>query len=71
MSVDILMDMETSQIYEYNLYWDSYSVTDDIDLVEMDEMIENFREYVGLSQEEFGFFYNCSEVPVFIGLNPL
>lgn len=71
MSVDILMDMETSQIYEYNLYWDSYSVTDDIDLVEMDEMIENFREYIGLSQEEFGFFYNCSEVPVFIGLNPL
>lgn len=69
MMVDILMDVETSQIYEYNLYWDSYSVSDDEDLVGLDEMIHNFQEYTGLSEEEFYLFYDCSEAPIYIGLN--
>ena len=69
MVVDLIMDVETSQIYEYNLYWDSYSVSDDMDLVDLDEMIRNFREYTGLSEEEFDYFYDCSEVPMYISLN--
>lgn len=68
MMADVLMDVETSQIYEYNLYWDSYSVSEDSDLVELDNLIRNFEEYTGLSEEEFDYFYNCSDAPMYIGL---
>ena len=40
-----------------------------MDLVDLDEMIRNFREYTGLSEEEFDYFYDCSEAPMCISLN--
>lgn len=68
MMADVLMDVETFQIYEYNLYCGSYSVSENSDLVELDDLIRNFEEYTGLSEEEFDYFYNCSDAPMYIGL---
>ncbi len=68
MMADVLMDVETSQIYEYNLYCGSYSVSEDSELMELDNLIRNFEEYTGLSEEEFDYFYNCSDAPMYIGL---
>ncbi len=68
MMADVLIDVETFQIYEYNLYWDTYSVSEDSDLVELDDLIRNFKEYTGLSEEEFDYYYNCSDAPMYIGL---
>ena len=64
MMADVLMDVETSQIYEYSLYWDLYTESEDLNLVELDDLIRNFEEYTGLSEEEFYYFYNCSDAPV-------
>ena len=69
--MDVTMDVDTSQIYEYNLYWNSYSMTDDMDMAGLDQMIENFRDYTGLSQEEFEYFYDCSGMPEYIALYPM
>ncbi len=84
MDVDVLMDMETSQIYEYNLYGSGFTMYDDDydggsasysgdvledeDLAEWDEAIWNFQEYTGLSWEEFDYYYDCAEAPWYIGL---
>lgn len=84
MEADVMMDIETSQIYEYNLYGmgvdmledengaenNSYAedMMGDADLVLMDEMIRNFMDYTGLSEEEFDYFYDCSELPWYMGL---
>lgn len=71
MEADIMMDVETFQIYEYNVYWDSYSAAENMALEEADGMIRNFREYTGLSEEEFEFFYDCSGMPDYIALYPM
>ncbi len=83
MMVDALMDMETGQIYEYNLYWESYDMLGDsggvsgevagavdgsMDLMGLDEMIQSFQEYSGLSREEFESYYDISNMPWYIGL---
>lgn len=84
MEADITMDMETFEIYEYNLYGegvdmlvgasdaesldDEEYVQEDADLVLLDEMIRNFRDYTGLSEEQFDYFYDCSEMPWFMVL---
>ena len=69
--MDVMMDVETSQIYEYHLYWNSYSTIDDMDVAGLDQMIENFRDYTGLSQEAFDYFYDCSGMPEYIVLYPM
>lgn len=83
MMVDALMDMETGQIYEYNLYWENYDmlggpgevsgaaageVDGSLDLMGLDEMIRSFQEYSGLSWEEFESYYDISNMPWYIGL---
>lgn len=83
MMVDVLMDMETGQIYEYNLYWESYDmigepgevsgeaageVDGSLDLMGLDEMIRSFQEYSGLSWEEFESYYDISNMPWYIGV---
>lgn len=80
---DILMDMETGLIYEYNLYWESYDMLDgpgevsgaaagevdgSLELMDLDEMIRNFQEYLGLSREEFESYYDILNMPWYIGL---
>lgn len=83
MMVDALMDMETGQIYEYNLYYYDYDMIGDsgevfeeageetdgsLDLVGLDEMIRNFQQYLGLSWEEFESYYDILNMPRYIGL---
>ena len=83
MMVDALMDMETGQIYEYNLNWESSDmlggtgavsgeaageVDGSLDLMGLDEMIRGFQEYSGLSWEEFESYYDISNMPWYIGL---
>ncbi|MEI3266762.1 hypothetical protein [Frisingicoccus sp.] len=71
MAADVLMDLENSQIYEYNIYSLAYSASGEMDVESVDEMIINFQTYTGLSWEDFEMFYDCSEAPTYVGLKQI
>ena len=69
--LQVLMDLENSQIYEYNIYSLAYSASGEMDVESVDEMIINFQTYTGLSWEDFEMFYDCSEAPTYVGLKQI
>lgn len=66
------IDSKTGQIYEFDVAGfaaDEETVSDGYDAEKSKKMVEDFREYLGLTWEEFTAFYDLSGAPEMMILN--